>query len=503
MANGSGFSAEQTEHNLPLPFRDRQQEIVITLIRGLNEGAFMERLVGGAQRMAAGLGVRLIELEGNGEQAAMSQLVAEAIQQGVHGIIVSHGVGELLLPAVRLALDAGIRVVSIDTVIDHSAVPEIEQDDLAIGLLIGKSLALRHNGEARVIYINDDVYAPLVKRDRLWQDVKWRYSGLYELTQIRSVTSTAMVSTTQALGAALRDYPEANVVLAMWNELANGALDAIEQAGQGERIEVYGVDCTDADIQRMVAPGSPWVATVATDAAAMGRLAVRTLAALLAGEAVPKYLLVEPVLITQEFLRAGRIGSMDELVRALPTLAESEFMWFNWMELLLERNGQVMPLLNTRVVEALRETEASLRVMVAQQRQLIDTITELSTPVVPVHDHILILPLIGTIDSRRSTQIMDSLLASVQQHQAYFVIIDITGVPLVDTAVAGHLMQAIRAVKLLGAECVIVGVSPEIAQTIIGLGIDVQGLTARGTMQDGIAYALARQGLRQRAAPQP
>jgi rsbT co-antagonist protein RsbR len=143
---------------------------------------------------------------------------------------------------------------------------------------------------------------------------------------------------------------------------------------------------------------------------------------------------------------------------------------------------------------ALRENEAQLTDINVQQQQLIDMIREISTPVIPVHDEILVLPLVGTIDSARSGRIMEILLTGVQQYSAEIVIIDITGVPIVDTAVANHLIQATQAATLLGAHCVLVGVSAEVAQTLVQLGVNLSTLVTRSNLQAGITYALARQG---------
>ncbi len=143
---------------------------------------------------------------------------------------------------------------------------------------------------------------------------------------------------------------------------------------------------------------------------------------------------------------------------------------------------------------ALRESEARLREINSDQQRLIDTIREISTPVIPVHDEIIVLPLIGTIDSARSGQVMETLLTGVQQFSAEIVIIDITGVPLVDTAVANHLIQTTRAATLLGAHCVLVGVSAEVAQTLVHLGVNLSTLVTRSNLQSGIDYALARLG---------
>ena len=102
--------------------------------------------------------------------------------------------------------------------------------------------------------------------------------------------------------------------------------------------------------------------------------------------------------------------------------------------------------------------------------------------------------MVGTIDSARSSRIMETLLTGVQEHAAEVVIIDITGVPIVDTAVANHLIQATRAATLLGAHCVLVGVSAEVAQTLVQLGVNLSTLVTRSNLQAGITYALARQG---------
>jgi len=105
---------------------------------------------------------------------------------------------------------------------------------------------------------------------------------------------------------------------------------------------------------------------------------------------------------------------------------------------------------------------------------------------------VLLLPLVGQLDDERGQQLIVALLAGVERHHASVVIIDITGVPMIDTAVARHLLQATLAAKLLGAESVLVGVSPEVAQTLVQLGVDFGTLTTRSNLQAGVAYAVAR-----------
>jgi rsbT co-antagonist protein RsbR len=144
--------------------------------------------------------------------------------------------------------------------------------------------------------------------------------------------------------------------------------------------------------------------------------------------------------------------------------------------------------------QELHERESQLREINMQQQQLLDMIREISSPVIPVHDEVLVLPLVGTIDTARSSRIMETLLTGVQEHAAEVVIIDITGVPIVDTSVANHLIQTTRAATLLGAHCVLVGVSAEVAQTLVQLGVNLSTLVTRSNLQAGITYALERQG---------
>lgn len=130
----------------------------------------------------------------------------------------------------------------------------------------------------------------------------------------------------------------------------------------------------------------------------------------------------------------------------------------------------------------------------ALQQQIIEVqqaaIRELSTPLLPIADHVLVMPLVGSIDSGRAHQVMETLLTGVAVHQANLVILDITGVQVVDTQVANAFVQAAQAVQLLGAEVLITGIQPVMAQTLVSLGADLGSIKTRSTLQAGIAEAL-------------
>jgi rsbT co-antagonist protein RsbR len=125
-----------------------------------------------------------------------------------------------------------------------------------------------------------------------------------------------------------------------------------------------------------------------------------------------------------------------------------------------------------------------------QQEELL----ELSTPVVKLWDGILALPMIGTLDSARTQVVMESLLQGIVDTGSEIAIIDITGVPTVDTVTAQHLLKAVTAIRMMGADCIISGIRPQIAQTIVHLGIDLQGVTTKATLADALGLALKRSG---------
>jgi rsbT co-antagonist protein RsbR len=139
-------------------------------------------------------------------------------------------------------------------------------------------------------------------------------------------------------------------------------------------------------------------------------------------------------------------------------------------------------------VEVFQQTREAI--IGRQQEELL----ELSTPVVRLWDSILALPLIGTLNSERTQVVMESLLEKIVETEAQIAIIDITGVPTVDTLVAQHLLKTVAAARLMGADCIISGIRPQIAQTIIHLGINLSDVVTKATLADAFAVALQRTG---------
>lgn len=134
--------------------------------------------------------------------------------------------------------------------------------------------------------------------------------------------------------------------------------------------------------------------------------------------------------------------------------------------------------------------KAREQVILRQQQELL----ELSTPVVQLWKNVLALPLIGTLDSARTQVVMENLLQKIVDTGALIAIIDITGVPTVDTLVAQHLLKTIAAARLMGADCIISGIRPQIAQTIVHLGVNLEDVTTKATLADAFVVALQRTG---------
>jgi len=127
-----------------------------------------------------------------------------------------------------------------------------------------------------------------------------------------------------------------------------------------------------------------------------------------------------------------------------------------------------------------------------QQEELL----ELSTPVVKLWEGVLAVPMIGVLDSSRTQMVMEALLQRIVETGSGLAIIDITGVPTVDTLVAQHLLKTVTAIRLMGADCIISGIRPQIAQTIVHLGIDLQGVSTKATLADALSLALQKTGWR-------
>lgn len=192
---------------------------------------------------------------------------------------------------------------------------------------------------------------------------------------------------------------------------------------------------------------------------------------------------------TEKLIRLG--WPLSYLTEGLQTFRQVSLEYLLEEEKDASKHRQIMndidesiePIINQLV----REYSGSWENIVSLQKVALE---ELSAPLIPIYDQITVMPLVGTIDTERAKLIMENLLDGVVKHGSEVVLIDITGVPVVDTMVAHHILQAAEAVRLIGSKCILVGIRPEIAQTIVNLGIDLSQFPTQSTLRKGFLAAL-------------
>ena len=175
-----------------------------------------------------------------------------------------------------------------------------------------------------------------------------------------------------------------------------------------------------------------------------------------------------------------------------PLFAVLQTTYANQPTELAEQVLVVSDLLDGLGMHTIRTFQKSREMVIKRQQE---ELLELSTPVVKLWEGVLALPMIGTLDSQRTQVVMESLLQRIVDTGSEIAIIDITGVPTVDTLVAQHLLKTVTAIRLMGADCIISGVRPQIAQTIVHLGLDLQGVVTKANLADALALALRRLNL--------
>lgn len=202
----------------------------------------------------------------------------------------------------------------------------------------------------------------------------------------------------------------------------------------------------------------------------------------------------EQAQVLEEILRTVMHDGHWKGERLFRNFVSGELIPVEWNVVLIRDQTTGVPTSIATVTRDLREQKRQEAKHATLQQQVIEAqnhaLRELSTPLIPITDTTVVMPLVGTIDSARAQQVLETLLNGVSQHQAKLAILDITGVQVVDTQVADALIRAARAVGLLGAQAMLTGIQPQIAQTLVHLGVDLSGIITRSTLQVGVADAL-------------
>lgn len=168
-------------------------------------------------------------------------------------------------------------------------------------------------------------------------------------------------------------------------------------------------------------------------------------------------------------------------------------VWENWHVPVHDGNGEVTSVIGISLdVTEAKRAEKALRERLALIEQQQRVIRDLSTPIIEVWDRVLALPMLGVIDSGRTAEVMDNLLAQISEKAARFAVLDLTSVEVVDTGTAGHILKLIKAIRLLGADGIITGIRPAVAQTMVMLGLDLRDVVTLARLRDALQFCIQR-----------
>jgi ABC-type sugar transport system substrate-binding protein/anti-anti-sigma regulatory factor len=416
-----------------------------------------------AREEAKRLGIRLSSVpvaSVANQVAALQQLIRDQVD----ALIVAplYPADPELIAAAKQATAAGIPIIALDSEIRGCKMAcVIRSKDDRGAEMAAEHLFRRLGGKGKLANLQGDMRAQAAAQR---SEGVHRALKRYPDVQLVFEAGGDWTRTTAAdlMRQALEACPDIQAVVAGSDMTALGASDVIAEAGRTGQILVAGFDALP---EALVAIHNGHMhVTVSRSMASMAREALTAALRALRREEVPPLLLTEVALVTADNLLepvAETLGLMPEVLNALTESHEAQRS------------------LQQEVIEVQRRA-----------------IQELSTPVIPLIERIIIMPLIGSIDTLRASDIMRALLRGIREHRARVVILDITGVPLVDTAVANHLIKAMQAARLKGARTIITGISDAVAETMVDLGVDWGDFETLADLQTGLIAALGSVGLK-------
>lgn len=303
----------------------------VALVRQSGVGDYFEQWGNGftSQVKAAGGTVQNYDARGdNGKQVSM---FGDAINSKPDVIVVDHGLADSINPKVDEAINAGIPVTVYDAAITNQKALYVSQDDESLAQKILDEMKKENPKGGNIMYVNVSGIAPLDTRDGVFKKfIKENPEFKISATCGKYTESTA-ADTASECAASLKSAPDTNLVFAAYDELAKGSLIALRQNNMTDKVKVYGVDISTADIQLMTAKGSPWRATAATDPSNVGAINGRAAIAAAAGVKMPSKFTIPAALITQDLLNEKNVSNMDDLRKALPDLTTPDVMGASWI----------------------------------------------------------------------------------------------------------------------------------------------------------------------------
>lgn len=398
----------------------------------------------GARSRAAEHGVALLDYAA-GSIEVQAEMISDLLRRRVSALLVGPAHETRSFAAyLELARAARVPVIEVDGGILEGYVSTTVRADEHHGLLrLAELLVERLGDQFRMALIA----GPRNRRADLMIDTLQRWPGI-------RIVGTATGDWTRDGGRMcaaelLRSSDTIDAIFAANDAMALGVIDTLEATGLTGRITVAGYDGLP-EAFRAIHVGR-LLATVDQEPLRIGSMAVDLALRAIRGETVERHVYTPGVLITLANVTEAALKALDLLPGIMRDLVDS--------------NAQRQQLQDE---------------IIAAQRS---TIRELSTPIIPIDDRTLIVPLIGAIDSARAAQMTQTILQAIGDYHADAVIIDITGIAVIDTGVANHLVQTAQAANLLGARVTLAGMSPEVAQTIVQLGVNLAQLSAQSSLR--------------------
>ncbi|MDI9891283.1 substrate-binding domain-containing protein [Microbacterium sp. IEGM 1404] len=319
----------QKAENLPAPFDGEPLEVA--LVQQSGAGDFFTAWTAGAKAQAAAVNIDLTVYDARNDNAKQASDLEQAIAAKPDAIIVDHGQTDTIEPRVREAVDAGIPVIVYDLALeDTDGVVVTSQSDASMAQGVLDQL-VKDNGEgAKVGLVSAEGFAPLDRRKKVWDEVVAK-NGLDQLFFTGKVTESTATDNIPLVDAALKANPGVQAIFAPYDEITKGVVQAVLQNNLQDKVKVYGIDISNADIEVITADGSPWVATSATDPSAVGAGVVRALALKLAGQLTEDTVQFPAVTITRDFLIEKGITNVAQLREAEPSLLLNDTVVADWL----------------------------------------------------------------------------------------------------------------------------------------------------------------------------
>lgn len=308
-------------------------EIDIAVVRQLNAGDVYEAWISGVKAEATKLHAKLTIFDADGDNAKQALYLQQAVAAKPDAILVGWGFADTLKPGLQAAQAAGIPVVTYYVQVPPSdAIATVDQGDQVMMQGILDKMKTDQGASAKVIYVYVPGYQALDLRNETWKKFSQQNSGIQNVATIGVVASNTAPQVADQAKAALTAHPDVTAIVAPYDEFAKGATLAVQELGLQDKVKVYGMDISTADIGVMTQPGSPWVVTATTDQSNVGAVALRTTVVKAAKDLQGNSVVVPPQVISQTDLRSKSIQNVDQLATAFPGLRTPDLMRAPWME---------------------------------------------------------------------------------------------------------------------------------------------------------------------------